>query len=187
MNVKRWFRGPWLWVVLFAIVILVVVDMVSKSDGSEQIDTSTMISDIQEGKVKDVTLVEGDQRIEATLDDGSDQKVTSNYVAPQGDSVVKALEQAKEAGELDNYNSEVPKPSLLWSFLGTVFPILLIVLFFLLGGLFLFSNFSSYLVQNRLGSLTDRSGLIASAIAREIESAGGRGAAVGVHRLVNAA
>ncbi len=119
-----------MWVVLFAIVILVVVDMVSKSDGSEQIDTSTMISDIQGGKVKDVTLVEGDQRIEATLVDG-DQKVTSNYVAPQGDSVVKALEQAKEAGELDNYNSEVPKPSLLWSFLGTVFPILLIVLFFL--------------------------------------------------------
>ena len=111
-----------MWVVLFAIVILVVVDMVSKSDGSEQIDTSTMISDIQEGKVKDVTLVEGDQRIEATLND--DTKVTSNYVAPQGDSVVKALEQAKEAGELDNYNSEVPKPSLLWSFLGTVFPIL---------------------------------------------------------------
>ena len=95
---KRWFRGPWLWVVLFAIVILVVVDMVSKSDGSEQIDTSTMISDIQGGKVKDVTLVEGDQRIEATLDDG-DQKVTSNYVAPQGDSVVKALEQAIEDGK----------------------------------------------------------------------------------------
>ena len=63
-----------MWVVLFAIVILVVVDMVSKSDGSEQIDTSTMISDIQEGKVKDVTLVEGDQRIEATLDDGTTRR-----------------------------------------------------------------------------------------------------------------
>jgi cell division protease FtsH len=127
--VKRWFRGPWLWVVLFAIVILVVVDMVSKSDGSEQVDTSTMISDIHDGKVKDVTLVEGDQRIEATLEDG--KKITSNYVAPQGDSVVKALEQAKAADNLGSYNSEVPKPSLLWSFLGTVFPILLIVLFFL--------------------------------------------------------
>jgi cell division protease FtsH len=129
--VKRWFRGPWLWVILFAIVILVVVDMVSKSDGSEQVDTSVMISDIQSGKVKDVTLVEGDQRIEATLEDG-DKKITSNYVAPQGDSVVKTIEDAKADGNLSGtYNSEVPKPSLLWSFLGTVFPILLIVLFFL--------------------------------------------------------
>src|SRR4051794_13461553 len=104
--------------------------MVSKSDGSEQVDTSVMMSDIQSGKVKDVTLVEGDQRIEATLDDGS--KITSNYVAPQGDSVVKTIEDAKADGKLTgSYNSEVPKPSLLWSFLGTVFPILLIVLFFL--------------------------------------------------------
>src|SRR5690349_10625380 len=104
--------------------------MVSKSDGSEQVDTSVMISDIQSGKVKDVTLVEGDQRIEATLREG-DKKITSNYVAPQGDSVVKTIEDAKAAGDLSDYNSEVPKPSLLWSFLGTVFPILLIVLFFL--------------------------------------------------------
>src|SRR3954465_8614948 len=59
-------------------------------------------------------------------------------------------------------------------FIGFI-PSLLIVAFFLLGGYFLFSNFSSYLVQNRVGSLTDRSGLIASAIAREVESAGGRG------------
>src|SRR5690349_4424920 len=106
--------------------------MVSKSDGSEQVDTSVMISDIQSGKVKDVTLVEGDQRIEATLKEG-DKKITSNYVAPQGDSVVKTIEDAKADGNLSgSYNSEVPKPSLLWSFLGTVFPILLIVLFFLL-------------------------------------------------------
>jgi serine phosphatase RsbU (regulator of sigma subunit) len=61
-------------------------------------------------------------------------------------------------------------------FIGFI-PSLLIVAFFLLGGYFLFSNFSSYLVQNRLASLSDRSGLIAAAIAREIESAGGRGAA----------
>jgi serine phosphatase RsbU (regulator of sigma subunit) len=59
-------------------------------------------------------------------------------------------------------------------FIGFI-PSLLIVAFFLLGGLFLFSNFSSYLVQNRFGSLSDRAALIASATASEIHSAGGRG------------
>src|SRR5437868_10440380 len=40
-------------------------------------------------------------------------------------------------------------------FIGFI-PSLLIVAFFLLGGLFLFSNFSSYLVQNRLLSIAER-------------------------------
>src|SRR5690348_15140742 len=40
-------------------------------------------------------------------------------------------------------------------FIGFI-PSLLIVAFFLLGGLFLFSNFSSYLVQNRLMSIAER-------------------------------
>ncbi|HEY7042895.1 MAG TPA: ATP-dependent metallopeptidase FtsH/Yme1/Tma family protein, partial [Nocardioidaceae bacterium] len=124
---KRWFRGPWLWVVLFAILILIVVDMVSKSDGSEQYDTSKMISTIKAGDVSELTLVDGDQRIEATLDDGT--KVTSNWAAAQGPALFKTIQQAQDDGKIQKtYNVEVPKPSLLWSFLGTIFPILLIVL-----------------------------------------------------------
>jgi serine phosphatase RsbU (regulator of sigma subunit) len=66
-------------------------------------------------------------------------------------------------------------------FIGFI-PSLLIVAFFLLGGFFLFSNFSSYLVQNRFALLIGRSGLIAAATAREIESAGARGAAAILER-----
>ncbi len=115
---------------LFAIVILIVVDMVSKSDGAEQVDTSTMIATIEKGGVKDVTLVDGDQRIEATLDSG--KKITSQWIAAQGPTLAKTVQKAVDDGKIaDSYNAEVPRPSLLWSFLGTIFPILLIVLFFL--------------------------------------------------------
>src|SRR5690349_18982897 len=58
-------------------------------------------------------------------------------------------------------------------FIGLV-PSLLIVAFFLLGGLFLFSNFSSYLVLNRVGSIGDRLSTIATATAGEVESSGRR-------------
>ena len=58
-------------------------------------------------------------------------------------------------------------------FVGFV-PAILIVAFFLLGGLFLFSNFSSYLVQNRFRALADRAASIASTTATEIQRAGGR-------------
>jgi sigma-B regulation protein RsbU (phosphoserine phosphatase) len=60
-------------------------------------------------------------------------------------------------------------------FIGFI-PSLLIVAFFLLGGLFLFSNFSSYLVQNRLTSIAERTSTIATATAVEVQSSSGRNA-----------
>jgi sigma-B regulation protein RsbU (phosphoserine phosphatase) len=56
-------------------------------------------------------------------------------------------------------------------FIGFV-PAILIVAFFLLGGLLLFSNFSSYLVQNRLRTLADRAQSIAQTTAVDIQRMG---------------
>jgi sigma-B regulation protein RsbU (phosphoserine phosphatase) len=61
-------------------------------------------------------------------------------------------------------------------FIGFI-PAILIVAFFLLGGLLLFSNFSSYLLQTRLQSLTQQAQAIASTAAVEMQRAGGRGIA----------
>jgi phosphoserine phosphatase RsbU/P len=61
-------------------------------------------------------------------------------------------------------------------FIGFI-PAILIVAFFLLGGLLLFSNFSSYLLQARLQALTGQAQAIASTTAVEIQRAGGRGVA----------
>ncbi|MBS1818389.1 MAG: SpoIIE family protein phosphatase [Acidobacteria bacterium] len=59
-------------------------------------------------------------------------------------------------------------------FIGFV-PAILIVAFFLLGGLLLFSNFSSYLLQTRFQALAAQAHAIASTTAIEIQRAGGRG------------
>lgn len=58
-------------------------------------------------------------------------------------------------------------------FIGFV-PAILIVAFFLLGGLLLFSNFSSYLVQNRFRTLADRAEAIAQTAAVELHNVGRR-------------
>jgi sigma-B regulation protein RsbU (phosphoserine phosphatase) len=58
-------------------------------------------------------------------------------------------------------------------FIGFV-PAILIIAFFLLGGVLLFSNFSSYLVQNRFRVLGERAASIASTTVSEIQHAGGR-------------
>lgn len=58
-------------------------------------------------------------------------------------------------------------------FIGFV-PAILIVAFFLLGGVLLFSDFSSYLVQHRFRAMVDRAASIASVTAAAIERAGER-------------
>ncbi len=61
-------------------------------------------------------------------------------------------------------------------FIGFI-PAILIAAFFLLGGLLLFSNFSSYLLQTRLQALSGSAAAIASTTAVEMQRAGGRGIA----------
>ena len=56
-------------------------------------------------------------------------------------------------------------------FIGFI-PSMLIIAFFLLGGLFLFSNFSSYLVQSQFRTLEDRAASAAAALALDIQRAG---------------
>ena len=77
----------------------------------------------------------------------------------------------------------VAKRRLLWRvrrklilsyiFMGFI-PAILIVTFFLLCGLLLFYNFSSYLVQSRLRAMEDRARFLATSAALEIQSNGGR-------------
>src|SRR3954471_7281479 len=56
-------------------------------------------------------------------------------------------------------------------FIGFI-PSILIIAFFLLGGLFLFSNFSSYLVQSQFRAVADRAAAIGAATALDIQRAG---------------
>jgi sigma-B regulation protein RsbU (phosphoserine phosphatase) len=57
-------------------------------------------------------------------------------------------------------------------FIGVV-PAILIVAFFLLGGMLLFSNFSSYLVQSKFRSIAERAGAAADMIAAELRRTSG--------------
>src|SRR2546426_11348570 len=70
---------------------------------------------------------------------------------------------------------------LSYIFIGFV-PAILIVVFFLLCGLLLFYNFSSYLVQTQLRELEGQARFFASSAAVEIQRAGAREAAAIVER-----
>ena len=125
---KRVFKGPWLWIVIAVVGVLLALQYLAPNGGFDEIKTSEMQSKIVDGTVKEITLVEGDQQIKATLDD--DTKVMSHYVDGQQQGIIAQLDEAKADGTIESYDSKVPKPSLLGSFLMTVLPFALIILLF---------------------------------------------------------
>jgi cell division protease FtsH len=129
--VRRWIRGPWLWVVLIAVLVLVVLDVVSNRSGYTDVSTSQMVSTLDSGKVQSVTFIDGDQIVEATTDSG--QKISAQWLKGQGLQLVDTVQREVQQGKIQGtYDVQVPKPSLLWNLFSSVLPILLVVLFFLI-------------------------------------------------------
>ncbi len=115
---------------LFAIVVLVVLNEVSSRNGFEDVDTSELVEKLQTEEVESVTFVDLDQEIQVTLADGS--KIQAQWLGDQGIELLNLVEEQIDEGNIEeSYDVEVPKPSLLWTFISGVLPILLIVLFFL--------------------------------------------------------
>jgi cell division protease FtsH len=71
MQVKRIFKGPWLWMVLAMFGVLLAIQYLAPNGGYDEVKTSELSSWIQDGKVKEITFIDGDQEIQATLDKGT--------------------------------------------------------------------------------------------------------------------
>ena len=129
MDFKRLLKGPWLWIVLTVFLVLTVLQFASSNDGYQEVDTATVVTNFDNDKVKDVTFVEGDQQIRATLNDG--KKVRATWLGEQGSRLVEQAEAAVADKKLKTFNVEIAKPSVIGSILGTLLPFLLIFLFFI--------------------------------------------------------
>ncbi|HSI27331.1 MAG TPA: ATP-dependent zinc metalloprotease FtsH [Aeromicrobium sp.] len=124
MKLKRLFRGPALWILLITLAVVAVVEFSGSTRGSQEIRTATMVTYLQDHKVKDVTFVEGDKEIQATLKDG--KKVRSKWLGEQGTRLVEQAEQAVAQKKLKTFDVKVPKQNAFVSFLFSFLPILLI-------------------------------------------------------------
>jgi cell division protease FtsH len=119
-----------MWIALGVVAVFLVLNLVSARNGFKEIDTSKMVSTLKSGDVDKVTFVDGDQQIRAILKNGD--KVQAEWLADQGIQLLNLVQKEQSEGKIANsYDVQVPKPSLLWTFISGIFPILLIVLFFL--------------------------------------------------------
>ncbi len=129
MDLKKFLRGPAFFIV-GGLLLLIIASQIFSGGGFRSIDTETGLNLLAEGKVSQVEMVDGDQRVDMTLkapykDLG--EKVQFFYVTPRGADVVKAIDSASLK---QPYNDQVPHDSWWSSLLGSLLPIIIIVALF---------------------------------------------------------
>uniref|UniRef100_UPI00286A80ED ATP-dependent zinc metalloprotease FtsH n=1 Tax=Nocardioides sp. TaxID=35761 RepID=UPI00286A80ED len=131
---KRIFKGPWVWIAFAVVAVLLALQFLAPGGGYDEVSTSRMEAYIETGEVKEISFIDGDQVIQATLDSGvreSGSDVMAYYVAGQQQGIIAAVDRAVADGTIEESNSENPQPSLLGTILATLLPFALIILLFL--------------------------------------------------------
>ena len=134
MDTKKLLRGPALWIALAVIAVIIGTSVIGNVSGPQDVNTSQVVTAIQDNKVTQATITDKDQRIEVTLTDGS--KIRAQYVEGQGVQLQNLLQSKVDSGSLKNgYNVDVPHDSVLMSLLYTLLPMVLVLglLFFFMG------------------------------------------------------
>ena len=130
MNVKRLARGPLLWIVLAVVLLWIGVSTLAQPS-VKSIDTSDGLALLAGDTVESAKITDGVQRVQLTLeknfvkgDDDFGKRVQFQYVAPQGETVVEAVQNA----DLDKgFTSENPQTSWWSSLLSLVLPFIIIL------------------------------------------------------------
>ena len=125
---KRLFKGPWLWIVIAVIGVLIALQFLAPSGAGDEISASKMNEYIAKGQVKEMTFVDGDQQIKATLDDDVDRdggrEVSTKWIAGTQRDIFAAAQAQVTKGTIEEVTSEVSRPGLLSSFLFSFLPFL---------------------------------------------------------------
>jgi cell division protease FtsH len=130
MDLKRYFRGPFLAVLVTLIVVIAVFEYASAGGGYKSVNTSQVVSLIERGDVKNAQLIDKSNTIEITTTSGA--KYQASWVGNQGQVIQQELQSQYRAGKLPGgYNVQNPSGTTLLSLIGGFLPWVLIILFFL--------------------------------------------------------
>ena len=130
MELKRFFRGPLLLVLLAVLVITITLGWANSGSSYTQKDTATVVQLIEQGKVKSALLTDKNQTIQVTTTSGAQYQ--ASFIQGQGQQLQQELQKLYDQGKLPGgYDVQIPKSNTLLSLLlGTFLPYLLIALFF---------------------------------------------------------
>lgn len=137
MDVKRYFRGPVMWIVLAVLAVVVLMQVVGSSGGYKTVDTGQVVAAINDNKIKSAKLTTGDeQTIKVTLKDGvkvkDSSKIQASYIGDQGVALAQTLQNKYQDKQItEGYTVSPSKQSPFVGVLLTLLPFVLIVVVFL--------------------------------------------------------
>src|SRR6266576_6205673 len=101
LDLKRYLRGPLLWIVLAVLAVLVLTTLVHGNGGYSHVDPSKVIAAIKTGQVDSATVKDKEQQVQVTLKKGvtikGHNKVYADYTTHQDDQITSALQDANVA------------------------------------------------------------------------------------------
>ncbi len=132
---KRILLNRWVIGILAVTGVLLALQYLVPTGEHEEISTSRMIEYIESGQVSEIKFIDGDQVIEATLDDDVEREGGNDVMAYWLDGtqaeIEASVDEQVKAGEIETYTTEIARPSVIGSILATFLPIVLIVVVFL--------------------------------------------------------
>src|SRR6516164_2815720 len=130
MDLKRYFRGPFVDVLVVLLLFFFLYRYASSGNSYKQVDTSQVISAIENNQVKSALLIDSTQTIQVTTNKG--ELLQASWVGNQGQQLASELQQQVQKGNLPGgYNVQPPKGSSIFDAIFSWLPIILIVLIFL--------------------------------------------------------
>src|SRR5579871_2315948 len=124
MELKRFFRGPLLLVLLAVLVITITLGWANSGSSYTTVKTSQIVKLIDENQVKTAILTDKNQTVQVTTKAG--QQYQADYISGQGVQLQAQLQKAYDAGQLTSYDVQIPKTSALLSIIETFVPYLII-------------------------------------------------------------
>ncbi|GGW17723.1 ATP-dependent zinc metalloprotease FtsH [Streptomyces capoamus] len=137
MDVKRYFRGPVMWIVLAVLAVVVLMQVVGSSGGYKTVDTGQVVAAINDNRVQSAKVTTGDeQTIKVTLKDGEkvdgSSKIQASYIGDQGVQIAGSLQTKFQDKQIPKgYTVSPSKQNPFVGVLLSLLPFVLIVVVFL--------------------------------------------------------
>src|ERR1700750_376797 len=98
MELKRFFRGPLLLVLLAVLVITITLGWANSGSSYQQADTGKIVQLIQQGDVKSAVLTGKNQTMQITTKSG--QQYEADFIPGQGQQLQELLQTQYDKGQL---------------------------------------------------------------------------------------
>jgi cell division protease FtsH len=125
MDLKRYFRGPFVAVLVMLLLFFIVFTYANRGTSYTQKDTSQVVTAIENGTVKSAVLTDKNQTIQVVTKNGDHWQ--ANWVGNQGQQLATELQKNVPP---DGYNVVVPSGNSVLGLIIGFLPYVLIILFF---------------------------------------------------------